>query len=179
MENRVKILVMGLENSGKTSIVLHRYKKEKNLLSYLSLKPTRKIDISHVEEEGVDVSIWDYGGQEKYRKSYMKHMDDHVRQADEILFVLDVQDKDKYEKALDYFKHIMDTVKKTGENPKVSLFLHKADPNVEEIAPFITDEFLNDLVGKFLNAVPENIPFETYKTSIYAFFRMKAFHYQD
>ena len=40
-----KILVLGLDNSGKTSIVL-ALKGNENLLSYYSLKPTKGIQIN-------------------------------------------------------------------------------------------------------------------------------------
>ncbi|MHA1130339.1 MAG: ADP-ribosylation factor-like protein [Candidatus Helarchaeota archaeon] len=56
-----KIVIMGLDNSGKTSIVLS-LSKDTNLLSYFSLKPTQGINISTLEENGLRFVIWDFGG---------------------------------------------------------------------------------------------------------------------
>ena len=68
---REKILVLGVENSGKTSIVLS-LKGTENLLSYYSLKPTKGIEINKMKEEGKNFFVWDFGGQKKFRKQYLK-----------------------------------------------------------------------------------------------------------
>ena len=47
-----KILIMGLDNSGKTSILLS-LRKDTNLLSYCALKPTLGIDIKKFDTEDV------------------------------------------------------------------------------------------------------------------------------
>lgn len=172
---KLKILVMGLENSGKTSIVLNRYKKDTNLLSYLSLKPTKKIDITNISEEGKNVSIWDFGGQMKYRESYVKKMDQHLATADEIIYVVDIQDKKKHKEALTYFQNIIESLKKLKIKPELLLFLHKYDPRLEEKDPTINKEFIDQITKDFITSVPENMSFEIFKTSIYTFFRMQSY----
>ena len=67
-KEEVKILIMGLTNAGKTSIVLSM-KNEVNLMNYLSLKPTKGYQISELEGEEARYYIWDLGGQ--YIESHM------------------------------------------------------------------------------------------------------------
>ena len=173
-----KILMLGLDNSGKTSIILNRYQKETNLLTYLSLKPTRKIEISNIEnEEFNNVSIWDLGGQKKYRDGYIAKMREYLPKTDEVVYVLDIQDKKRYDEALAYFGSLIESIKEVGIKLKVSLYLHKMDPGLEKIDPSINDEFLENLTKRFIDKVPEELDFEIFKTTIYTFFRMMSYHF--
>ena len=45
-----KVLIMGLDNSGKTSILI-ALKKNTNLMSYMMIKPTRGIETTDFEEQ--------------------------------------------------------------------------------------------------------------------------------
>lgn len=55
-----KVLIIGLDNSGKTSILLS-LTKTTNLLSYFSIKPTKGIQISSIEDGERIVKVWDFG----------------------------------------------------------------------------------------------------------------------
>ena len=97
----VKILVMGLDNSGKTSIILS-LKKDTNLLSYYSLQPTQGLNITNIEDQGVTYNIWDFGGQEQYRQDYLINFEKHIQGVNRVIYVIDVQDSERYEIALQY-----------------------------------------------------------------------------
>lgn len=170
-----KILVLGLDNSGKTSIILNSFKENLNLLSYLSLKPTRGLEISEMEDENKRMTIWDFGGQEKYRAKYLEDLPSNLIKATEIIFVLDIQDKYRYDKAVQYFRNIMDILKQENKNFELSLYLHKFDPTLSKTHPKITEESIENLTNKFRELVPKEFNFSIYKTSIYTFFKKVTF----
>ena len=71
-KNTKKIVLMGLDNSGKTSIVLC-LKGVKNLSSFSAVNPTRGFEINKFRTLGSEFNIWDFGGQEKFRADYFKN----------------------------------------------------------------------------------------------------------
>lgn len=178
-KKRVKILIMGLENSGKSSIVLTQYHKDVNLLTFFSLKPTRGHVRSEIEEEDKVIVLWDFGGQHKYRERHLQHLLDHLEEADELVYVLDIQDKARYDEALTYYEDIMKFVELMDIKPKITFYIHKFDPNLENIDPDITNEFAASICQRFFDKTPEGIEFAVRKSTIYAIFEMYAFKYQD
>ncbi|MHA1266081.1 MAG: ADP-ribosylation factor-like protein [Candidatus Helarchaeota archaeon] len=167
-KQRVKIVIIGLDNSGKTSILLS-LQKHTNLLSYFSLKPTQGLDIVKIEDETKQYSIWELGGQEKYREGYLKNLKKYTMQADQIIFVIDVQDIPRYELALEYLSQVYDHLK--DEPIELSIFLHKFDPGLEEIEKFSTEQISKTLISRINSIISPDFNFKIYKTSIYTVFR--------
>ncbi len=96
-----KIVLLGLDNSGKTSIV-KCLKGVKNLSSFNTPKPTRGHKINRFNTYGADFSIWDFGGQISYRDEFFVNFSEHIKETDKIIFVIDIQDQERYETSLDY-----------------------------------------------------------------------------
>ena len=65
-----KIIFIGLDNGGKTSIVLSL--KGLNLMSLKSSNPTRGIETSNLNINDEKFNIWDFGGQEQYRNIHLE-----------------------------------------------------------------------------------------------------------
>jgi small GTP-binding protein len=170
--NTKKILMLGLDNAGKTSITL-TFKKKKNLLSYLSLKPTKKINIETFSTESGNISIFDYGGQRKFRDYYLEDFSKHLAGVEKIIYVIDVQAIDRYEEALNYLSKIMDEVKKEPEPVDTAIFLHKYDPYITEMEGFedIDTIINNQLISKIEEIIPPEIEYNFFKTCIFASFK--------
>ena len=79
-----KILVMGLDNGGKTSIVLNLIGKT-NLLDYISVNPTLGADIIQHEINDSRYSIWELGGQKVYRDEYLDNFEEYLKEAYKIV----------------------------------------------------------------------------------------------
>ncbi|MHA1301319.1 MAG: ADP-ribosylation factor-like protein [Candidatus Helarchaeota archaeon] len=169
-ENLKKIIIMGLENSGKTSIVLS-LTKNTNLLSYCSLKPTIDIDRINYEYLGTKFSIWDFGGQKKYRDQYLKQLDSHLIGIDKVIYVIDVQDKEKYELALSYLAKIVEKLKNVKEQFETLIFLHKFDPNLELLPEYSDKNIDIQLIDKIEKILPSEIDYKIFKTTIYTVFQ--------
>ena len=168
-KKETKIVIMGLDNSGKTSILLGLQKKT-NLLSYYALKPTQGLNITNLKEEDKTYSIWELGGQAKYRGEYLQDLKKYTQKADKIIFVIDVQDIPRYKVALDYIEKIMTYLKSTEERPELSIFLHKFDPGLEEIESFSSESISSRLINRLISIVPSGFDFHIFKSSIYTVF---------
>jgi len=103
--NAKKVLIMGLDNSGKTSIVLC-LRGVKNLSSFSSLNPTRGFKINKFQALGSEYSIWDFGGQEQFREGYLNDFQNHIKKTNKFIYVLDIQDQERFNKSLDYLDKI-------------------------------------------------------------------------
>jgi len=173
-ENNIKkVLIMGLDNSGKTSIVLC-LKGVKNLLSFYSLNPTKGIMINKFETLGSEFNIWDFGGQEQYRGDYLKNFEDHLIGSNKIIFVIDVQDVDRYEIALSFLKDIVESIKNGQIQIEFTIFLHKYDPDLKLIKKELDDNLIQDLVSKIRDTFPYDFPFSIHTTSIYTVFQKSS-----
>jgi len=165
-----KILIMGLDNSGKTSIILS-LKKNTNLLSYYSLKPTHGVEIINIQNQKDYYSIWDFGGQEEYRKEYLNNLEKYILKSDKIIFVIDIQDIDRYELALDYISKIIDFLKNNDLNVRLSVFLHKFDPNLDKKDQYSDEMIKSRLINKIREIIPSNFNYDIFKTTIYTVFQ--------
>jgi len=164
-----KILIMGLDNSGKTSIILS-LTKDTNLLSYYSLKPTSGLEIVNIEEGNSKYNIWELGGQEQYRAQYLEDMEKYIHEADRFIFVIDVQDGPRFDGALEYLRSSIQAFPKNTRLADFSIFLHKYDPNLELQSSF-SKTVVADLITKIKKMVPSKLNYKLYKTSIYTVFK--------
>jgi len=126
-DNKSKILILGLDNSGKTTILLS-LKEDTNLLSYLSLKPTRGVNIEQFKEPNLSIYVWDFGGQKEYRSDYITNFTKYIKEVDEILYIIDIQDHRRYDEALKYLEEIIFSIEQEQNGIELSIFLHKYDP---------------------------------------------------
>ena len=165
----VKILIMGLDNSGKSSILLS-LTKTTNLLSYFSLKPTKGINIVKIEDQNTSFHIWDFGGQEQYRQQYLLDFGKYSEVVDKIIFVIDVQDIHRYDAALKYLEDILHLVIDKTEL-QLSIFLHKFDPYIEALENYSEEKINTRLVNKINEIIADNFNFKIFKTTIYTVFQ--------
>ncbi len=163
-KREVKILILGLSNSGKTSIVLS-LQKNVNLLSFISLKPTKGMETNEFEDSLSRFHIWDFGGQDEYRKEHLKNLEKFTTGVNKIIYVLDVQDKDKYDLALEYFRNILEKINKDNSF-SLSIFLHKYDPNIE-----FDQEEISKLMERIRELIPDEFEYSIFKTTIYTIFK--------
>ena len=170
-----KVLVMVLDNSGKTSIVLS-LTKEVNLLNYLSLAPTTGAKTINYETDGKQFNIWDLGGQLRFREEYLENFDSYIKGIDKLLYVIDIQDVKRYDKALSFFEEIIKLLQARALNPDLNIFLHKNDPDLKELRPNLTEEMIEDLIKDIKERVPSEFYHEIFKTTIFTTFEKVYVH---
>ncbi len=167
-----KVLIMGLNNSGKTSIILS-LKGETNLSSFSSIHATKGIDISEfaVQDEPVNLHIWDFGGQEKFRIGYLNNLKRYSTQTSKLIYVFDIQDTTKYDKALQYFGDIVLILEKEGIKLDLAIFLHKNDPNLEKINESLIDKVNMQLVPEIKKIIPDGWEYNIFDTTVFTVFK--------
>ena len=161
-----KILVMGLDNSGKSSIILQLIGKN-SLPHVFSINPTKGLNITNLDKKGKSFNIWELGGEETYINEHLNNFKKYIIDTEEIFFVIDVLDFERYERSLTYLENILQGVIKTDSKPEITIFLHKFDPDVEKLHPNLTDEKVNNLVARIKNLIPSVLFYEIYKTNIH------------
>ncbi|MHA1291287.1 MAG: ADP-ribosylation factor-like protein [Promethearchaeota archaeon] len=140
MEDAIKIVVSGLDAAGKTSILTALDKKYDFQKEILELKPTIKVEYHQMSFLGRKVYFWDMGGQEKYRKIYQKRQDIYFDNTDLLLFVIDIQDKERFESSLSYLDMILTFFNKNNMDVPLIISFHKYDPELRG-----NEEILNDI----------------------------------
>ncbi len=146
MQSKRKIIFAGLDNSGKTSIILSLQEK----FSYFNTKPTLGLSrsiYSTLDCLGFGIVLWDLGAQRKFRKNYFKHRYQVFTNTSSVFYVIDVQDSKRFDESIEYFSKIVETYKELDEKTDFFICFHKVDPEISnrsEIQEKI--EFLMDLL---------------------------------
>lgn len=165
-----KVVVVGLDNAGKTAVLSSFGKKLgiRDLKDIASLKPTVGVKRKVIESSNLELFVWDMGGQEQYRDKYLVNPEKYFLYIDLLIYVIDVQDSEKFEKSYDYFDRILDTLIALEENPYILIFIHKYDPDLKDKPEIILNvEFLKDILKELFGKKKYNFDYEIYLTSIF------------
>ena len=168
-EDGKKIIMMGLDNAGKTSIYLSLTEKA-NLLTYCSVKPTRGLDVKTIIRSDSKYSIWDFGGQKQFRAEYIPKLPEYLEGSSKIIYVIDIQDQKRYADALEYLEIIISEIKKLKTALKISVFLHKYDKEIEDLPEYAPERIEEKLVSKIEDIVGPDLSYGIFRTSIYTLF---------
>ena len=133
-QEMLKVLVVGLDNSGKTSII---NTLEQKLARFHALKPTVSFEIrDEFTILGLPIKIWDLGGQKQYRDEYLTKKGFIFGESNLLFYVVDVQDPKRYTEAVDYFEKAIEFLEKIELPLKIVVLLHKADPEIKHTPKF-------------------------------------------
>lgn len=81
----LELVIIGLENSGKTTLVGQLCNGQPG-----NAGPTIGVDIKNFKRGGLNMKVWDLGGQAQYRQEWGKFL----RGADAIIYVMDASNKE-------------------------------------------------------------------------------------
>lgn len=95
---QTKIVVLGLDNSGKSAIV--KYLKSKGEPIESQPNPSTGYDLVDVKYKGVTLSLWDVAGKETLRGLWRHYFE----KTDAIVWVVDSSDKARREESLNSLK---------------------------------------------------------------------------
>ena len=128
MEQFIKVIVSGLDNAGKTSILTALNKKYDFQKDIISLTPTIRVEYQATEFLKNRIIFWDMGGQEKYRKLYQEKQEIYFADTDLLIYVIDIQDPERIETSLAYLDMILKNFKKHKMEVPLIISFHKFDP---------------------------------------------------
>ena len=101
-EKEVKLLILGLDNAGKTSC-LKRFSDEE----IDHIMPTQGFNVKTLNEKGFKVNTWDLGGQ----KAIRPYWDNYYTNTNGIIFVIDSGDHNRIDEAGIELKNLLKNTK--------------------------------------------------------------------
>ncbi|TXT53677.1 MAG: Small Arf-related GTPase [Promethearchaeota archaeon] len=152
MENAFKIIISGLQNAGKTSILTALDKKYDFVKEVLELKPTIKVEYRKTKFLGSPTVFWDMGGQEKYRQLYLSKPEMYFDSSDLLIYVIDIQDSEKYNESLNYLHSVLEYFIDNDIYLPLIITFHKYDPNLRSY-----DE-INENIYMLRDQIKESYP---------------------
>lgn len=168
MSEEQKVNVLGLDNAGKTSL-LTRFGGKLGIEDLASLAPTRGVERTKIDTEMMDFIIWDFGGQKDHRSQYLEEPENYFSNTILIIYVIDLQDPERYEESVSYLKKILKIMEDLEEDPYILIFIHKYDPNLKKDDKLIGKiKEIKELIKPVINKTDFN--YEIFLTSIYSSF---------
>ena len=158
-----KIAFVGLGNAGKTAMI-QMLTKTSNINTISNLEPTIQIDRKTIELDDTKLVIWDFGGQKDYRDQYLKNPDRYFLELDVFIYIIDVQDNEKFDDTIDYLKEVLEILKYLKEDPELIILLHKTDPDIINTKPILNS--INTF-QKSVNEIMGDREYSIYTTSIF------------
>ncbi|MFX0072467.1 MAG: ADP-ribosylation factor-like protein [Candidatus Hermodarchaeota archaeon] len=152
MKNAYKIIISGLDYAGKTSILTALDKKYNFQKEITELKPTIKVEYHQFNFLDNLVFIWDMGGQKNYRDIYQERKEIYFAGTDLMVYVIDIQDKDRYEDSLSYLNNVLEFFEKSEEDVPIIISFHKYDPELRDDAELLFN--INKLKEQISNEHP-------------------------
>ncbi|MBA7511217.1 hypothetical protein ES705_03208 [subsurface metagenome] len=128
MERFIKIIIAGLDNAGKTSILTALDKKYDFHNDIISLTPTIRVEYQATEFLNNKIVFWDMGGQEQYRKLYQEKQELYFGDTDLLVYIIDIQDTKRIGTALAYLDMILHNFEKHKMDIPLIISFHKFDP---------------------------------------------------
>ncbi|MHA2324946.1 MAG: ADP-ribosylation factor-like protein, partial [Promethearchaeota archaeon] len=130
LKRHKKILMIGLDAAGKTSILAVLQDKFSIIKSLL---PTRGVKREKLDFFGYPIISWDLGGQVQYReKLYFNRPELFFTEADIMLYVVDIQQPDRFPEAANYFREVLKTLGELNEKPEILIVLSKSDQDIRK-----------------------------------------------
>ncbi len=127
-----KVVVAGLDNAGKTSLLIALDKKFEFEENVKKMPPTLGIQRTQFTFLNRDIIRWDFGGQEQYRNVYLSQMDRNLYEISLLFFVVDIQDQARFPAAMEYFEKIVQFLREKEIRIPIIIILNKYDPQLKE-----------------------------------------------
>lgn len=117
MQKDVKILMLGLDAAGKTTI-LFQFKLGEQITSI----PTIGFNVEEVQYKNINFTMWDVGGQKKIRSMWHHY----VTNSDALIYVVDSQDTERLEQECKEELHYLLSTDEL-KNASVLIYANKQD----------------------------------------------------
>jgi ADP-ribosylation factor-like protein 3 len=136
-DRETRIVVLGLDNSGKTSIVTRLGGDDTS-----DIKPTQGFNVKSLVQDQLTLNLWDIGGQKSIRP-YWRNYFDHT---DALIYVIDSSDTKRMDETGIELGQLLDEEKLEGV--PVLIFANKQDllnaATAEEIGEALNLVTIND-----------------------------------
>ncbi len=130
-KRQIKILLTGLDKAGKTSFMYGIRRKYSEIIKSMPTKGVERSEENIFEEQNSQISLWDLGGQKKYRERYLEQSKIYLYNIDLMFFFIDIQDVERIDEALDLLRKILNIIIELDEFPPIVVCLNKFDPDLK------------------------------------------------
>ena len=131
LKRQIKILMTGLDRAGKTSF-LHAVKQRySEIIKTLPTKGVARSEEKIFEEQNSKISLWDLGGQKKYRDKFIEQRKVYLYNVDLLFYFIDIQDSDRISEAIELFGTVINSLNELEEFPPIVICLNKFDPDLK------------------------------------------------
>ena len=128
---QIKILMTGLDRAGKTSF-LHAVKQRySEIIKTLPTKGIARTEEKIFEEQNSKISLWDLGGQKKYRDKFIEQRKVYLYNVDLLFYFIDIQDSERLAEAIGLFGTVINSLIELEEFPPIVICLNKFDPDIK------------------------------------------------
>lgn len=131
-KRKLKIVLAGLDRAGKTSFLLGVKKRYSEIIKTLPTKGVERSEENIFEEQNSQISIWDLGGQKKYRDKYLEQSEFYLYNIDLLFYLIDIQDSERLSDSLELLFRITNSMKELDEFPPLVICLNKFDPDIKD-----------------------------------------------
>ena len=123
-EEKRPIIVAGLEDSGKSSLIMSL----KSMTTSVAPVPTNGIYEEEIEFMKSKIPVLELGGAPEQLQNYLSEPPEYLKSAMLLIYVIDVTKATKMAESLDYLKSLIKILTNTGELPNLRVLLNKYDP---------------------------------------------------
>jgi GTPase SAR1 family protein len=175
LKRQIKILMTGLDRAGKTSF-LHAVKKRySEIIKTLPTKGIARSEEKIFEEQNSIISLWDLGGQKKYRDRFLEQKKVYLYNIDLLFYFIDIQDTERISETIELFGTVINSLIELEEFPPIVVCLNKFDPdlkNAKDIKKNIktVDEKIKEISERFFVKIFQTSIFDHWSVvSAYSF----------
>jgi len=175
LKRQIKILMTGLDRAGKTSF-LHAVKKRySEIIKTLPTKGIARSEEKIFEEQNSIISLWDLGGQKKYRDRFLEQKKVYLYNVDLLFYFIDIQDSERISETIELFGTVINSLIELEEFPPIVVCLNKFDPdlkNAKDIKKNIktVDEKIKEISERFFVKIFQTSIFDHWSVvSAYSF----------
>ncbi len=162
-EQKIKLVILGLENAGKTSILdLLKQKTEVTLRKPPDMYPTKGVERRSLFQG--KIMVWDLGGQEVYRNDYLANPESYFKEISFCYYVVDIQDYYRLAISTMYFMGVFNLIKRYSPDARIVLLFHKMDPDYNPSTRNLKEIFLEKIEPFMQN---NDTSFMSYDTTIF------------
>ncbi len=132
IKRQLKILFTGLDQAGKTSFLLAVKKRYSEIIKTLPTKGVARTEEKLFEEQNSQISIWDLGGQKRYRDKFLEQGKVYLYNVDLLFYFIDIQDTERIKESVLLFQNILDSLRNFDEFPPIVVCINKFDPDLKK-----------------------------------------------
>jgi len=175
LKRQIKILMTGLDRAGKTSF-LHAVKKRySEIIKTLPTKGIARSEEKIFEEQNSIISLWDLGGQKKYRDRFLEQKKVYLYNVDLLFYFIDIQDSERISETIELFGTVINSLIELEEFPPIVVCLNKFDPDLKNAKDIkknikIVDEKIKKISERFFVKIFQTSIFDHWSVvSAYSF----------